>query len=217
VLKPFWLACYPVTNTQFRAFIENGYRKPKYWTEAGREWRKRSASPAGGYAYDPVAGIANRPVTGITWHEAVAFANWLSEKTHKRYRLPTEAEWERAAAGLEHRKYPFVGSRASDDACNTRECGVGQSTAVGIFPEDRTPEGLYDMGGNVWEWCSTLFKEQPYQPDDGREDLAVPGHRILRGGSYDSAHRQIHCSQRLPADPLSRIRMIGFRLARDDK
>ncbi len=215
-LKPFQMARFPVTNAQFRAFIEDGgYRRSEYWTSAGWEWRKRAGEP-GGYAYDPVWGTANRPVVGVTWYEAVAYANWLKKKTGRPYRLPTEAEWERAAAGLEHRRYPF-GSRASDDVANAREAGVGQTTAVGIFPHDKTPEGIYDMAGNVWEWCSSLMLGYPYQSEDGREDLTAPGPRVLRGGAYDSLRQNIHCTQRRPGEPQARVQLIGFRLVRDEQ
>ncbi len=212
-VKPFRLSRYPVTNAQFARFAKDGYNNDAYWTPAGREWRKRTGQPRG-LLGDPVWGIANRPVVGITWYEAVAYANWLKAKTGKPFRLPTEAEWEQAAAGTDGRRYPF-GSRASKNIANIRETGIGQTAAVGIFPEDRTPEGLYDMGGNVWEWCSSLAKKYPYKAGDGREDLKAEGARILRGGAYDSPRRTIHCTQRRPVEPHARVSLIGFRVACD--
>jgi formylglycine-generating enzyme required for sulfatase activity/uncharacterized protein YheU (UPF0270 family) len=213
-LKPFYIARYPVTNAQFRAFLNDaGYADIRFWTKAAQEWRER-ASRTGGYINDPALGIDNRPVVGVTWYEAAAYANWLRHKTGLPYRLLTEAEWERAAAGLERRKYPF-GNRASDDCINTREAGIGQTTAVGIFPHDQTPEGVYDLGGNVWEWTSSLARDYPYKPDKERENIGAPGPRILRGGAYDNQRRQIHCTQRRPVEPHAYVELIGFRIGLD--
>lgn len=212
-LKPFAIARYPVTNAQFRAFFEEAYADDSLWTAAGLAWRE-TARHQGGYLDDALWGIGNRPVAGVTWYEAIAYVNWLRRKTSKPYRLLTEAEWERAAAGLERRKYPF-GSRAGDGDVNTRESGVGQTSAVGIFPKDQTPDGVYDMGGNVWEWTSTRAVAYPYKADDGREKLSGAGGRVLRGGAYDKDRSHMRCHLRLNADPRAAIPLIGLRLARD--
>lgn len=210
-VKSLHLARYPVTNAQFRLFAEKGYHEDRYWMPEGRAWRKRACQHKG-LIYDPVWGIDNRPVVCVTWYEAVAYANWLKAQTGKPYRLPTEAEWELAAAGSEGRRYPW-GSRASDDTANARDAGIGQTTAVGIFPKDRTPEGICDMGGNVWEWCSSLAMDYPYKPD--REDLKKPGPRVLRGGAYDSPRKVMQCTDRRPVEPHARVPLIGFRVAMD--
>jgi formylglycine-generating enzyme required for sulfatase activity len=213
-LEAFKLARYPVTNAQFRAFIKDGgYKKKKYWTAAGWEWLSKN-SQTQGLLDDPYYGIDNRPVVGITWYEAVAYVNWLADKSGTPYRLPTEAEWERAAAGTEGRRYPF-GNRAHDEVANARDAGIGQTTAVGVFPGDQTPEGLFDMAGNVWEWCSSLAKPYPYVVNNGRENLEGSDSRILRGGSFDSARRAIHSTERRPVDPHAVVSLIGFRVAAD--
>lgn len=213
-LVPFHIAKHAVTNAQFRVFLESSYEDDRFWTPDGREWRER-ASHWGGYIDDSVWGIDNRPVAGVSWYETVAYVRWLRHKTGKRYRLLTEAEWERAAAGLEQRRYPF-GSRAGDDDVNTRESGVGQTAAVGIFPKDTTPEGVCDMGGNVWEWTSSLARPYPYKAKDGREDLEGLGARILRGGAYERYRSDMRCHVRVPAEPRAFVPLIGFRLAMDD-
>ncbi|MBN1430397.1 MAG: SUMF1/EgtB/PvdO family nonheme iron enzyme [Anaerolineae bacterium] len=213
-LRSFHLARYPITNAQFWKFAEEGYKDAAYWTPEGNDWRVAHSNHRRGLLQHPVWGIANRPVVGLTWYEAYAFSCWLAAKTGKPYRLPTEAEWERAAAGIEGRKYPW-GNRASDDTTNTQEAGIRQTTAVGIFPADQTPEGVCDLGGNVWEWTNSLAKDYPYKAGDGRERTEGKGARVLRGGSYDSPRKVIHCTQRRPMDPATRAALIGFRVAMD--
>ncbi|MCC6904472.1 MAG: SUMF1/EgtB/PvdO family nonheme iron enzyme [Anaerolineae bacterium] len=212
-VKPFHMSRYPITNAQFRAFLEDGYRDPRFWTPEGLDWRKRSEN-RGSMAYDPNWGVANRPVSGVTWYEAIAYTNWLSDKTGQRFRLPTEAEWEFAAAGTEGRRYP-LGNRAKDDSANIRETTIGHTTGVGIFPEDRTPDGLYDMTGNVWEWCSSLALDYPYKTDNRHENLNTKGARIMRGGCYDSPKRTIHSIQRHVIAPETQMPFNGFRVAKD--
>jgi len=212
-LDTFRLARYPVTNRQFRRFLESGYSNDKYWSARGLRWRER-ARHHGGYIHELGWGVDNRPVVGVTWYEALAYTRWLSDKTGLPFRLPTEAEWEYAAAGRDQRRYPW-GDRAHANMSNIRETGVGHTAAVGIFPSDRTPEGIYDMGGNVWEWTSSLAKPFPYRRSDGREDLEAGGARISRGGAYDTINQEAKCTYRRPVDPQAQVTMMGFRVALD--
>ncbi len=213
-VAPFSLARYPITNAQFRVFVEDGgYNKREYWTARGWEWR--GAAPRyQGLLDDPQWGIPNRPIVAVTWHEAIAYTRWLAARTGRPFRLPTEVEWERAAAGTERRKFPW-GNRTSAETANHRDTAIGQTVAVGIFPEDRTPEGICDLGGNVWEWCSSLGMDYPYRPGDGREDLEAPGARVLRGGAFDNPRNVLHCTHRRPVEPHAYVALIGFRVALD--
>jgi formylglycine-generating enzyme required for sulfatase activity len=214
-LQPYLLSRYPITNAQYQVFVrDDGYSKRQYWTSRGLEWQQSLGSIAS--RFDTISGIGTHPITGITWHEAFAYTRWLSSKTGRAVRLPSEAEWEYAAAGSEQRKYPW-GGRTSDDTTNHSDTGIGRTTAVGIFPKDRTPEGICDLGGNVWEWCSSLAKPYPYRPADGREDPEASGCRILRGGSYVSNRSEMHCTHRRPAEPHARVPLIGFRIAVDPR
>lgn len=218
-LSPFYIAKYTVTNAQFRMFLndgeggENGYFNDIYWTPAGLAWRS-TASSYGGYVDDPVWGIDNRPVVGISWYEAIAYVRWLRHRTHKRYRLLTEAEWERAAAGTEGRLYA-CGSKASDNDVNTRETGIGQTTSAGIFPKDCTPEGICDLSGNIWEWTASLDRDYPYKPDGSRERLDSPGGRVVRGGAFERPRSEMRARERRCFDPRARTYLLGVRLAKD--
>ncbi|MFQ5437094.1 MAG: formylglycine-generating enzyme family protein, partial [Anaerolineae bacterium] len=179
VPEPFAIARYPVTNAQFRYFWEDGGYTEKWrhcWTDEGWEYKESRDWTEPRVWDNPQFNLPNQPVVGISWYEAVAYANWLAEKTGQPYRLPTEAEWERAARHTDGRKYPW-GETWYDGIVNSEEAGIGRPTAVGIFPDGAAECGALDMSGNVDEWCQTRWQNeerQDYPPlwaDDGRENL----------------------------------------------
>jgi formylglycine-generating enzyme required for sulfatase activity len=176
----FKISKYPVTNMQYQTFVAaTGHPAPGHW-------------PGG--AYPP--NRSNHPVVNVSWHDAVAYCRWLSQATGKECRLPTEAEWEKAARGglvlsdgranpLPRRKYPW-GDEFDPKRLNIKigEEQIGDTSPVGIYLGGASPYGIMDMSGNVWEWCSSLYRDYPYHLDDGREDLEADGRRVLRGGSW---------------------------------
>jgi formylglycine-generating enzyme required for sulfatase activity len=215
-LPAFHMSRYPVTNAQFWQFIDGGgYENDQYWTDAGWAWRKHAKDDLTGFASDLRLGVGNRPIVGINWYEAMAYAAWLSEQTGKPYRLPAEAEWERAAAGTHARSYPW-GDEWHDAIANTQEAGIGHTSAVGAFPQDATPEGIYDMGGNTWEWTLSRDGLYPYQPDGKREEREGTDDRVLRGGSCSNSKRLARCTYRNWLAPDSQVAFIGFRLVISD-
>ncbi len=117
------------------------------------------------------------------------------------------------AAGKDGRRYASGASRAKDADMNLRESGIGQTTAVGIFPLDKTPEGIYDLWGNVWEWTSSLDKPYPFAVASEKQGLLKQGKRILRGGSYDNFRHDVHVHTRRALNPESGFQLTGFRLA----
>jgi len=163
---------------------------------------------AGRFAADP--GLENHPVAEVTWAGALAYCRWRGA------RLPSEAEWEAAARGIQGRRYPW------GDAPPTPERAVigqpsGVTLPVGSRPKGATPDGLLDMAGSLAEWTSTLYRPYPYRPDDGREDAADPGERVTRGGDYvfQPAPEHLVTWQRagFSRRPSSGHRHIGFRCA----
>jgi formylglycine-generating enzyme required for sulfatase activity len=200
-LPGFKIGRYPVTNAQYRRFIET----------TGRRWNSKIGV---------VVERSNCPAAEITWHDALSFCEWLTEEWRKQgkiaadeiVRLPSEAEWEKAARGTDGRIYPW-GKDWDKDKCNTSESGLGKTSAVGMYPIGVSPYGCLDISGNVWEWTSSQDRGYPYLPDDGRENLegGDKALRVLRGGSGVNQHFA-RCASRGWDFPGYRGVDIGFRV-----
>lgn len=220
----FQMAKYSMTNAQFKCFVDaGGYHEEQYWTEAGWAWRQGKGEQFGQEHHEWPQGWkdgrfpperANHPVVNVTWYEALAYTCWLAEATGKPYHLPTEAEWEKAARGdKDRREYPwgdrFDPGKANLDIGDER---VDGTSPVGIYPGGASPYGAMDMSGNVWEWCSGLYRDYPYDPDDGREDLQAEGPRVLRGGAFNTSCDYARCSARHEYLPHNAQDNCGFRV-----
>jgi formylglycine-generating enzyme required for sulfatase activity len=195
-LPSYAIGRYPVTNYQYLAFVQDtGTTPPRYW--------EHSTYPEE---------LRDHPVVYVTWTEALAYCRWLAGKTGKPYRLPTEAEWERAAKGNSNKIWPW-GNDWIADRCNA-EGKFNRTTPVGHFsPAGDSPEGVADLAGNVWEWCSSLYRPYPYSDKDERENPATIGERTLRGGSFLVGKNQVRCTCRHKHLSTSLDRDIGFRVA----
>lgn len=197
-LPDYYIAKTPVTNTQYAAFVQAaGHRLPEHW--------KDKEAPQG---------KENHPVVYIHWRDAVAYCRWLAQATGKSYRLPTEAEWEKAARGTDGRIYPW-GDEWDARRCNASEGGLGETTPVGAYPEGASPYGALDMVGNAWEWCSTIWEDNPYPFRVQDEWIATyldrtDACRVLRGGVFYAAASWMRCAAR-PWPSRSKDR--GFRVA----
>jgi formylglycine-generating enzyme required for sulfatase activity len=170
-LPGYWIGRYPVTVAQFRAFVE----------ESGYVVVARTLDD-----------LDDHPVRHVSWDDARAYCRWLSGKTGLAVRLPSEAEWEKAARGTDGRIYPWGDQPPTDDLCNYGNLKRG-TTRVGRYsPQGDSPYGCADMAGNVWEWTRSLWGENwkesgfgyPYDPSDGRENPEADGYRVLRGGAF---------------------------------
>jgi formylglycine-generating enzyme required for sulfatase activity len=165
---------------------------------------------------------------GVTWYDARAYCDWLTGQLRAwegtpeplasllqdegwQVRLPSEAEWEKAARGTEGRTYPW-GNEADVERANYDSTGIGSTSAVGCFPGGASPYGVLDMSGNVWEWCHSLYKPYPYDPTDGRENPEAEGSRVLRGGAFYNFQGYVRCAYRRWGNPYYRGSGYGFRL-----
>lgn len=169
----FQIDKYEVTNAQYARFLNATKRTQD---EAGHEYvglnEYLPLEQVNG-EWRPKKGMEKHPMVNVTWYGAMAYAQWAGK------RLPTEAEWEKAARGMDGRKFPWG---ASMDFSKFR-IGVDQLSPVGSFPAGASPYGCLDMAGNAWEWTSSVFKPYPYVATDGREDPQSTERRVARGGS----------------------------------
>jgi formylglycine-generating enzyme required for sulfatase activity len=217
-LPPYWIGKTPVTNAQFRPFVEgDGYTNGDYWTEAGWRWCEESKLMTPRFWDDTMWNSGNYPVVGVSWFEAMAYCRWLAAQTGILFRLPTEAEWEKAARGPDGRIWPW-GNTWEDGRCNSKEAGKQRTTPVGSYPTGASPSGVLDMAGNVWEWCVTKWgKTYPYQVEDAWTDAYLAGdtRRSIRGGSWYNEQEFVRGAYRYGRDnPRSRFDNSGLRLAR---
>ncbi len=166
----FKIGKYPVTVGQWKRFVE----------AAQFPGEERA-----------LKGVDNHPVVYVSWQDAQAYCQWLTGEWRKCgkigqgeiVRLPTEAEWEKAARGTDKRIRSW-GDDPDPGKANMSETGIGGASAVGIFPTGASPYGCLDMIGNVWEWTQSKWKGYPYRADDGREELGGNDSRVLRGGAW---------------------------------
>jgi formylglycine-generating enzyme required for sulfatase activity len=234
-VQTYALARFPVTNRQYLAYLDDLQAQDK---AAEAERRRPRFWPGSQYR----AGEGNHPVVGISWYDAAAFAKWLDTYLKDKkiipegdlIRLPTEPEWERAAAypvqiqdvARDKRTYPWgneLPSRSDDSIrANTVEIGLNQTSVVGIFPHGAAACGAEDLAGNVWEWCSTA--SQKYEKYPAPENLTVytadtPEEQkgslfVLRGGSWRYDPSFARCAYRNHYNPDFHFVYFGVRLAR---
>ena len=235
-LAPFAIGRYPVTNGQYRRFIEAGGYDPDapWWDEAARawlarddaateglvDWQRRTRKDQPEFWDNETFGSArpNHPVVGVSWYEAMAFCRWLTQHLNDGYvyLLPSEAEWEYAARGGTRRTYPWGDDDLDPERASYDQTYGSTTLAVGCFPRGSTPEGVLDLAGNVWEWTRSEYRPYPYDPRDGREDGADPARKsfTLRGGSWLDLPLYLRAAYRVRDTPVYRNADVGFRLAR---
>ncbi|WKZ36994.1 MAG: formylglycine-generating enzyme family protein [Anaerolineales bacterium] len=187
-LDSYYIDSYEVTNAAYRVCVEEGGCARPYST-------KRFDSSS----------YANHPVAFVDWNQAKTYCEWRGTQ------LPTEAQWEKAARGVDGRTYPWGEGIDCDKANYDKEC-VGDTTEVGSYESSKSPYGLYDMAGNVWEWVNDWYSDVYYQssplnnplgPDDGEL-------RVQRGGSWSSGDFLAQSFLRLYGDPVEKNYVSGF-------
>jgi formylglycine-generating enzyme required for sulfatase activity len=197
-LNPFYISVTEITNAQYARFLKaTGHKKPLYWEDQNLNG-------------------PNQPVVGVTWHDAAAFCRWLTKVTGVPHELPTENQWEAAArGGLVGQPYPWGAEppgaegvfRANLRNDRTAKDGFLFSAPVGSFPPNGF--GLYDMAGNVSEWC-----QDPYVPLPTGGPFKPGVLRLLKGGSWIAGSRDLRPAARQSAPPQYADGYIGFRVVR---
>ena len=180
-LPEFRIAKYPVTNAEYFRFIKaTGHRRPEHWL------RNDSYPPE----------LARHPVVFVSWEDAVAYVEWVGT------RLPSEAEWEKAARGTDGRVYPW-GNEFIAENCNTSESDAAGVGPVNVHPGGASPYGVMGLAGNVWEWTSTNYDDEEQW-------------RVLKGGAWDyKGLKDTRCAFRVYFRPTFRNGAVGFRCCWD--
>lgn len=225
-LSPYQISKYPVTVGQYQRFMEEGgYENEIYWKTGGGFDKYKNKEPNN---WEEQKRYLSRPVVRVSWSEAAAFACWAGRWVGD-LRLPTEAEWERAARGpgQEYRKYPWSDKSDKEPApeiVNFSGSKIGHVTPVGIFPDGCSPEGVLDLAGNVWEWCWDWYSKEYYQLCDRQGVVKDPhgpdgpekgeGGRVVRGGSFYFNVDDLRCAARNRYDPHVWYYFCGFRVVR---
>lgn len=213
-LDTYYIDRYPVTCSQYQIFMAaGGYQNPTWWSDAGWTWLQSEGVTQPLYWQDNAA-WENHPVCGVSYYEAEAYASFVGK------RLPTEAEWEKAARwdvkANRSRKYPWGEKEASNDFCNCA-ANNSQTTPVNAYPKGQSAYGMYDALGNVWEWTSTWFDAYPnfeYYPYIGYSQIYFDEeHRVLKGGSRVTRPIAMRASFRNWYHPHVREIFAGFRCA----
>ncbi|TET33462.1 MAG: hypothetical protein E3J72_16710 [Planctomycetota bacterium] len=196
-VSAFAIGAYEVTNLMYGEFIEaGGYGERKYWSEEGWTWKEENSVTAPRFWKDEQFRMHEKPVIGVSYHEAEAFCAWLSEASGKRHRLPTVAEWECAAAGSDSSVWPW-GPETEKTPANLRNAQSEGTVTVGKFPEGKSAVGCYDIIGNAAEWC--------------RSDSAY----YARGGSWLTSLERVKSDSESPIPPQVRSNRVGFRVVRE--
>ncbi len=239
-LNAYLIDKYPVTNAQYKKFIESGgYMQKTFWSDDGWQYIVQTKPLENNELDGAFHDQADCPVVNISWYEAEAFASWAGK------RLPTEAEWEKAARGTDGRIYPW-GNEFDKTRLNCAEAKIEKPTAVTKYPQGQSIYGCFDMAGNVWEWTADWYDSQYYRytsdknpqgptmaeknPYFGRPEevgisiydlkpsptsKALSGCKVLRGGSWNgSGIVHIRCSNRDYDEPTYKNDTIGFRCAK---
>lgn len=199
-LPTYQISRYPVTNAQWGQFLtQTAYP----WPDQNKLWE-----------HGLPKGQENHPIVWVTWHDAIAFCQWAG------VRLPTEAEWEKAARGTDKRLYPWGNEEPTSQLANYHN-QVGQSTAVNAYPQGISCYEVWDMAGNTWEWMSTIWGTDayhpefryPYQSGDGRENLDRSDIlRVVRSGGWKYTPDLIRSSYRDWNKPSFRGNGLSFRV-----
>ncbi|MCB0106099.1 MAG: SUMF1/EgtB/PvdO family nonheme iron enzyme, partial [Caldilineaceae bacterium] len=180
----------PVTNAQYARAVSEGACTPPQ----NRRWDNPQ--------------FALQPVTDVTWHQAQAYTRWVGG------RLPTEAEWEKAARGTDGRKYPWGNDEPTPELCNYYGSGLGTWTDVGSYPKGASPYGVLDMAGNVYDWTADWYDKSYYKGSAPRNPTgpAEGTARTLRGGSWDDSGSYVRCAPRGGSYPDNDFDDFGFRV-----
>ena len=204
-ISTFYMDKYEVTNGRYLQFVtETGHRTPQHPTDPTKGLWKGNMMPES---------VTDLPVINVDWADAQAYCHWAEK------RLPTEAEWEKAAKGPNDWRFPWGNVEPTDRHLNYNQVWRGEATLVpgGIYEAGKSPYGAYDMAGNVWEWVADWYDPQYYSKSPARNPKGpeTGTHKVLRSSGWHVETPQVRIFTRIRMDPLGRNHSTGFRCAKD--
>jgi formylglycine-generating enzyme required for sulfatase activity len=238
-LDGYRMGKYEVTVKQFGLFVKDtGYVTEAersggayIWTEG--KWQKKEDINWKNPGFEQED---SHPVVCVSWNDALVYCIWLSAKKGVNFKLPTEAQWEKAARGTEKLQYPWENTVLSGEKANFADKqvwlkekfiwankdiddGYAYTAPVGSYPAGISPYGLLDMAGNVWEWCYDWYDEKYYKssPNKNPKGPKSATSRVVRGGSWFSDAWYLICASRSCGRPSVRVNDVGFRICKDNK
>jgi formylglycine-generating enzyme required for sulfatase activity len=235
-LDAYWMGKTEVTVKQYMKFVNETKKNYPKWLEEGSKYNVETGTDDFYKKFGPALRGNNYPVVGISWHDASAYCDWLSNETGFHFKLPTEAQWEKAARGTDGRKYPWGNIPPSGNKVNYADKqewlrekdiwaykniddGYAYTAPVGSYPQGTSPYGLQDMAGNVRECCSDWYDSDYYKNAPKNNPAGPEGgtFRVIRGGGLDFYVRSLRCAYRSNDGPSFRYFYLGFRLRQDIK
>lgn len=204
-LDAYYIDKFEVTNGRYREFVRaTGHRPPQHLKDPSRNLWQGTVIPDS---------IADRPVINVDWFDAEAYCKWAGR------RLPTEAEWEKAARGTDDRRFPWGNVEPTHKHLNFNQRWQGEKTLmpVGSYEAGKSPYGVYDMAGNVWEWVADWYDAYYYEKSPARNPKgpATGTYKVLRSSGWEVETPLVRSVTRVMSDPLNRNHSTGFRCAAD--
>jgi formylglycine-generating enzyme required for sulfatase activity len=198
-LEPYEIGKYPLTVAEYQGFVwATGHSEP----------------PTGGdVTWENQLERLDHPVVCVSWEDIQGYVKWLAQVTGEEWRMPSEAQWEKAARGIDGRIYPW-GDIWNAAKANTYEGGPYTTTPVGHYPQGASPYGCMDMGGNVLEWTCTIYQLYPYNRGDDGDDFNSTNDMVLRGGSWNVYGRYARAAYRFDNRIVNLLNFVGARLSR---
>jgi formylglycine-generating enzyme required for sulfatase activity len=193
-LDVYQISRYPLTIAEYACFVQITNRA------VPQNWSHQLQRP-------------DHPVVLVSWKDVVAYADFLARVTREAWRLPSEAEWEKAARGIDGRNFPW-GNDWDATKANTNDGGPRATTAVGSYPSGVSPYGLWDMAGNVWEWTNTSYRLYSSQAADGHDGRGRGTRKVLRGGSWQNSPQMARTAARDRFHHSAISSVVGARLVR---
>lgn len=212
-LADFYMGKHQVTVAEYLHFCKEANANWPEWLEKGSQYNINTGTDDHYKKIGAALQTPNHPIVGVSWDDAVAYCTWLSKQTGKNYRLPTEAQWEYAAGGGSANRTKWAGTNDKNELTKYAWFSKNSRSKTHPVGQKKANElGLYDMSGNVWEWCSDWYGTYPTGAQTDPKGADSGSYRVSRGGSWNNLADYCRVAFRGSSSPAARSNNLGFRL-----